>query len=158
MWKNYRSTYIYFRTVIGSLIWSSNHSVNEVGEVLFLIFLIEEGSAWTKRHDLSKDWIIVKMSLCQALFYMYVYMCVYTHTHIWGLPTWHSVYTHTHPQIHTHTHTHIYIYTHAFVFLLAVHGIWDLSSWTRNPACTPWIGRAESESLNHQGSPFQALF
>ena len=128
--------------------WSSNHSVNEVGEILFLIFLIEEGSASTKRHDLSKDWIIAKMSLCQALFYIYVYMCVCIHTHTHkGCPGG-IVYTHT-PQTHTHN-------IHAFVYLLAIHGMWDLSSWTRNPASVTCIGRSGSQSLDHQGSPIQA--
>ena len=67
----------------------------------FIPYLTEEGSASTKRHDLSKDWIIVNMSLCLALFSIYVYMCVYTHT-----------YTHT----QAHTHMHICIYMHLFIY------------------------------------------
>ena len=76
-------------------------------------FLIEEGLASTKRHDLSKDWITAKMALRQALFYIYVYMCVCIHTHTQGLPRWHSVYTHTPKNTHIHTHT---IYMHLFIY------------------------------------------
>ena len=49
-----------------------------------------------------------------------------------------------------------------FVFLLAVpHGMWDLSSPTRDrtrPGIAPSRGSMEFEPLDHQGSPIRGCF
>ena len=44
------------------------------------------------------------------------------------------------------------------LFLAALHGMWDLSSLTRDRTCAPCIGSAESQLLDHQGSPLKARF
>ena len=38
------------------------------------------------------------------------------------------------------------------LFLAKPHGLWDLSSLTRDQTCTPCIGRVESYLLGCQGS------
>ena len=40
-----------------------------------------------------------------------------------------------------------------FKFLATSHGMWDLSSLTRDQTCAPCSGSAESEPLDRQGSP-----
>ena len=40
-----------------------------------------------------------------------------------------------------------------FFFSAALHGVWDLSSPTRDQTRIPCIGSAESQPLDHQGSP-----
>ena len=38
-------------------------------------------------------------------------------------------------------------------FLVALHGMWDLSFLTRDQICAPCIGSVESEPLDYQESP-----
>ena len=44
-----------------------------------------------------------------------------------------------------------------FFFLAELHGIWNLSSLTRDQTHTPCSGSIESKPLDHQGSPWRDL-
>ena len=44
-----------------------------------------------------------------------------------------------------------------YVFLSWPQGLWDLNSPTRDQTHTPYIRSAESEPLNHQGSPLCSI-
>ena len=39
----------------------------------------------------------------------------------------------------------------SFFFFAVLHGVWDLSSLTRDGTCAPCSGSTESQPLDHQG-------
>ena len=54
----------------------------------------------------------------------------------------------------------ILFYLHLFIFfyfLAALCGMWDLSLLTRDGTRIPCIGSAESQPLDHQGSPLASI-